>query len=78
MRSILFLSEMMEQGWGVSLEIGEICRRLRRDGVPAFVGAGRTDGSFDWLGIDLVEPDTKAISALATRRGADVIAAPCR
>ena len=75
MRSILFLSAMMEQGWGVSLEIGEICRRLRRAGVPAFVGAGRTDGSFDWLGVDLVEPQTEAIRALATRRGADVIAA---
>lgn len=75
MKSILFLSAMMEQGWGVSLEIGEICRRLRRDGVDTFVGAGRTDGSFDWLGIDLVPAEATAVRALATRCGADVIAA---
>lgn len=75
MKSILFLSAMMDQGWGVSLEIGEICRRLRRDGTGAYVAAGRTDGSFDWLGVDLVEPDDQAIRALAARRGVDVIAA---
>ncbi len=75
MKSILFLSAMMDQGWGVSLEIGEICRRLRRDGIAAHVGAGRTDGSFDWLGVERVEPDPGSVQALATRLRADVIAA---
>ena len=75
MKSILFLSAMMERGWGVSLEIGEICRRLRRDGISAYVAAGRTDGSFDWLGVDAVEPNANAIRALASRRGVEVIAA---
>jgi glycosyltransferase involved in cell wall biosynthesis len=75
MKVILFLSAMMEQGWGVSLEIAEICRRLRRDGAQAFVGTSRTDGSFGWAGVDLVEPHREAIQALASRRRADVIAA---
>jgi glycosyltransferase involved in cell wall biosynthesis len=66
---------MMDRGWGVSLEIGEICRRLRRDGIGAYVAAGRTDGSFDWLGVDAVEPDANAIRALASRLGVAVIAA---
>jgi glycosyltransferase involved in cell wall biosynthesis len=75
MKSILFLSAVMERGWGVSVEIGEICRRLRRDGVSAFVGASRTDSSFDWLGVESVSHEPEAIQALATRCGAQVIAA---
>jgi glycosyltransferase involved in cell wall biosynthesis len=75
MKSILFLSAMMEQGWGVSLEIGEICRRLRRDGVRVFVGAGRADATFDWLSVEIVEPQADAIRRLAARHHVDVIAA---
>lgn len=75
MRSVLFLAVYMEQGWGVSLEIGEICRRLRRDGTGAFVGAQRTDASFDWLGVAIVEPAPDAVRALARQVGAEVIVA---
>ena len=75
MRGILFLSVVMEQGWGVSLEIGEICRRLRRDNLRAFVGAQRIDASFDWLGVSKVEPNAKEIRALARELGVSVIAA---
>jgi glycosyltransferase involved in cell wall biosynthesis len=65
----------MEQGWGVSLEIGEICRRLRRDGVQAFVGAQRVDSSFDWLEVVEIGPNAKEIRALARKLGVSVIAA---
>lgn len=75
MRGILFLSVVMEQGWGVSLEIGEICRRLRRDGVQAFVGAQRVDSSFDWLEVVEIGPNAKEIRALARKLGVSVIAA---
>ena len=75
MKSILFLSVVMEQGWGVSLEIGEICRRLRRDGVKAFVGAQRIDSSFDWLNVFNVQPTVKDVRALARKLGVSVIAA---
>lgn len=75
MKSILFLSVIMEQGWGVSLEIGEICRRLRRDGVRAFVGAQNVDSSFDWLDVTKVAPNEDEIRALARKLGVSVIAA---
>jgi glycosyltransferase involved in cell wall biosynthesis len=75
MKSILFLSVVMERGWGVSLEIGEICRRLRRDGVRAFAAGGQPDESFAWLDVEAVEAEAGAIVRLAQRLGADVIAA---
>jgi len=75
MRSVLFLAVYMEQGWGVSLEIGEICRRLRRDGTGAFVGAQRVDASFDWLGVEIVAPEPDSVGDLARRVGAQVIVA---
>jgi glycosyltransferase involved in cell wall biosynthesis len=75
MKSILFLSVVMEQGWGVSLEIGEICRRPRRDGVKAYVGAQRIDSSFEWLNVVQVKPTAKDVRALARKLGVSVIAA---
>ena len=54
---------------------GEICRRLRRDGTGAFVGAQRADRSFDWLGVTIVEPEPDAVRALAREVGAEVIVA---
>ena len=75
MRSILFLSVMMERGWGVSLEIGEIARRLRANGIDVHVGAERSDASFDWLPVHKVAPTSQAVRALARSLKVDVIAA---
>jgi glycosyltransferase involved in cell wall biosynthesis len=65
----------MEQGWGVSLEIGEIARRLRRDGIYVAVGALHIDDTFDWLGVRRVEPTAEEVRMFAYDCGADVIVA---
>lgn len=75
MRGVLFLSVVMEQGWGVSLEIGELCRRLRKEGVPAFAGAQRSDSSFEWLDVVEVQPTARDVRELARKLGVAVIAA---
>lgn len=75
MPHLLFLAVHMQRGFGVSVVVDAVARRLQARGVRVSIGCVHADDSFAHLDIHRVNADADAVQALALRIGAsDVIA----
>jgi len=75
MSSLLFLCHRMGRGYGVSVVIEHLARRLAERGIGVTVGCLENDGTIAGLDIRQVEAQPDAIAALAQSVGARVLVA---
>lgn len=75
MKNVLFLSVVMCQGYGVSVLVEQMAKRLRDRGVQVLIGCERLDNSFPDLSVERVEPLAERVQELATRISPAVIIA---
>jgi glycosyltransferase involved in cell wall biosynthesis len=73
---VLQLAKFMKRGFGVSVVVGELCRRLEARGILCIVGC---EGADDIQGGDsnifILKPDPNAIAELAEKESVDLIIA---
>ncbi|MCK5768897.1 glycosyltransferase family 4 protein [Algiphilus sp.] len=72
---VLFLAVRMGPGFGVSVVVHEVARRLIARGIPAMVGCVRAEGTFADVPVRRVRPDAAAVQRIARRFGATHVVA---
>lgn len=65
----------MGPGFGVSVVVHEVARRLIARGIPAMVGCVRAEGTFAEVPVRRVRPDAAAVQRIARRFGATHVVA---
>ncbi|MCR9257265.1 MAG: glycosyltransferase family 4 protein [Alphaproteobacteria bacterium] len=75
MATILFLASRMQFGFGVSLVIDEVSRRLIAQGHRVTVGCEHHDAAYGHLDCRVVPPDPERVRALAAEVGAKIVCA---
>ncbi|TDH57263.1 glycosyltransferase [Dankookia rubra] len=73
--TVLFLAVRMMHGFGVSVVVAELARRLQAAGEVVVIGCQQHDDAFEGLDIRTVAPDSRAVEALARATGADTVVA---
>ena len=75
MRPILHLAVRMKQGYGVSVAVEEIARRLNSWGAPQVIGCLEQEGDFGALDLRQVPASAGAINSIAREIGARAVVA---
>jgi glycosyltransferase involved in cell wall biosynthesis len=72
---VLFLAVRMQRGFGVSVVVSEVGRRLAQLRIPVAVGCAEHDGSYDDLVVRSIAHEPASVGRLAAQQGCETIVA---